>query len=338
MKKNIKVCENMVDSNKKRIHILATGGTIAGLADSPVDFLGYTAGAAGIERLLQRIPEINKLAELQAEDFCGIASENGNPELWLRIARRVDELLAAADVDGLVITAGTDTLEELAYFLNLLLKTAKPVVLVGAMRPLSAYGTDGPVNLYNAVAVAAAPESCGKGVLVVMNDTILSARGVTKQDSFRVHTFGGGDFGALGFVVAGDVHFAAAPYAKHTANTELFLADIAALPSVEIFYMSGGANARLLAAMADLGARGVVVAGFGNGSYSDAVGEELAGLIAAGVTCVVCSRTYTGFAKSTLPGLIAGSDLSPQKARVLLLVALACGKSTADIERYFKEY
>jgi L-asparaginase len=333
----------MTEMNKKRIHILATGGTIAGLADSPLDFLGYTAGAAGIESLLQSIPEIYELAELQVENFCGIASENGNPELWLRIARCADELLGSENVDGLVITAGTDTLEELAYFLNLLLKSEKPVVLVGAMRPLSAYGTDGPVNLYNAVSVASAADSCGKGVLVVMNDTILSARGVTKQDSFRVHTFGGGDFGTLGFVVAGDVHFTSAPWHKHTSHTELFLADIAAnspseLPKVEIFYMSGGADARLLTAMADLGAQGVVVAGFGNGTYSDAVGQELVGLIAGGVVCVVCSRTYTGFAKSNLPGLIAGSDLSPQKARVLLLAALACGKSAADIERCFREY
>jgi len=330
-----------MSKQKPKIHILASGGTIAGLAPSALDFLGYTAGAARVEAVLAKLPEINDLADLQVENFCQVASENADPELWLRLARRAQEILDAdggAAADALVITAGTDTMEELAYFLNLLLKTAKPVVLTGAMRPLSAYGTDGPVNLYNAVAVAAAPECRGKGVLLVMNDTILAARQAAKLDSFRLHTFGGGELGSLGHVVAGQVRLVGEPWHRHTLATELYLADIHKLPQVEIFYMSAGADARLLGAMADLGASGVVLAAFGVGTYSDAVAEQLHKLLARGVVCAVASRTQSGFTVSHLPGLLPAADLSPQKARILLLLALACGKNTTDIERYFNLY
>ncbi len=331
--------QNMItDKTKKKIFVLGSGGTIAGLAASPVDFMGYTAGAAGVDSLLNRVPEIDELAELETEDFCGIASENATPEVWLNLARRAEQILSADDVDGLVVTSGTDTLEEMAYFLNLVLDTAKPVVVVGAMRPLSAYGTDGPVNLYNAVAVAANPQSEGKGVLVVMNDTIISARGVNKQDSCRLNTMGGGDFGTLGYVVAGNVHFSAAPCQRHTHNSEFHLAEIRDLPPVDIFYMSAGVDARLLSAMADLGACGVVLAGFGNGTFSDSVGDQLHDLIDEGLVCVITSRCQTGLVHVTMPGLVAGGDLSPQKARVLLMLALAVGKTTEEIERCFTEY
>ncbi len=326
------------NSKKARLHLLGCGGTIAGLASSPLDFFGYTAGAAQVGAVLAKLPEIEALAEWQTEDFCQVGSENAGPELWLQIARRCSEVLQDEAVDGLVITSGTDTLEELAYFLHLLLKTDKPVVLTGAMRPLSAYGTDGPVNLYNAAAVAASPESRGKGVLLVMNDTIISARQATKQDSFRLHTFGGGEFGPLGYVAAGQVRFAALPWHCHTQTTEFYLADIHKLPQVEIFYMSGGADARLLSAMADLGASGVVLAGFGNGTFSDEVGEQLRLLIARGIVCAVASRTQSGFVVSHLTGLLPATDLSPQKARILLLLALACGKTSKDMERYFALY
>ncbi len=323
---------------KPHIHILASGGTIAGLADSRLDFFGYTAGAAKVESVLAELPEINDLADLQTENYCQVASENANPELWLGLARRAEEILQNELCDGLVITAGTDTMEELAYFLNLLLKTDKPVVVCGAMRPLSAYGTDGPVNLYNAVAVAKSPDSRGKGVLLVMNDTILAARQAAKLDSFRLHTFGGGELGTLGYVAAGQVRIVGAPWHRHTMATELHLSDIHKLPQVEIFYMSAGADARLLTAMADLGAAGVVLAGFGIGTFSDAVSEQLQKLQRRGVICAVASRTQSGFTVSHLPGLVAAADLSPQKARILLLLALACGKTPADIERYFTLY
>lgn len=320
------------------IHILACGGTIAGLAASPVDFMGYTAGAAGIDSLLAKIPEIAALAEITADDYCAIASENATPELWLGLARRAEELLAEDSVDGLVITTGTDTLEELAYFLNLLLPTEKPVVVAGAMRPLSAYGADGPVNLYNAVAVAADKAAFGKGVLVVMNDTIISARGVIKQDCSRLNTMGGGDFGTLGYVLAGEVRFCGAPCQRHTRNSEFRPAAVRELPPVAVFYMSAGADARLLDAMAGLGVRGVVVAALGNGTFSDAVGESLRALTARGITCVVTSRCQTGFARVAQRGLISGADLSPQKARLLLMLCLAQGLDEAAIARCFAEY
>lgn len=323
---------------KKKVYILASGGTIAGLAESPVDFMGYTAGAADINALMASIPEINELAEVETEDFCGIGSENATPELWLNLARRATDVLAENEVDGLVVTSGTDTLEELAYFLNLTLNTEKPVVVVGAMRPLSAYGADGPVNLYNAVAVAAAEDARKKGVLVVMNDTIISARGVTKLDTTRVHTMSGGDFGTLGYVAGGTVRFGAMPCGLHTFNSAIRLENIHDLPRVEIFYMSAGADARLLHAMADGGASGVVLAAFGNGTFSDSVGEALRDLQDMGVTCVVTSRCQSGFARVTMPGLIAGADFSPQKARILLMLCLAVNMSADDIVSAFNEY
>lgn len=323
---------------KKNVYILASGGTIAGIASSPLDFFGYTAGAAKIEDVIAKLPEVNELANLRSENFCQIASENADPELWLSIAQRAQQLLNSAQVDGLVITSGTDTLEELAYFLNLLLKTSKPVVLTGAMRPLSAYGTDGPVNLYNAVAVAAAEQSCGKGVLVVLNDTILPARGLRKQDSYRLHTFSGGEFGPLGYVAAGTVRFIAEPRAKHTMMTELNLEDIKNLPAVEVFYMYGGANASVLSFLAEQGINGLIIAGFGNGTFSEAVGKQVKKLLKQGVVCAAASRTQSGFAVSHMPGLLAAADLSAQQARILLLTALACGKSAAEIGVYFDTY
>lgn len=320
------------------VYILASGGTIAGLAESPVDFMGYTAGAADINALMNSIPEINDLANVTTEDFCGIGSENATPELWLNLARRAEDILAETDVDGLVVTSGTDTLEELAYFLNLTLNTQKPVVVVGAMRPLSAYGADGPVNLYNAVAVAASKAAAQKGVLVVMNDTIISARGVCKQDTSRLNTMGGGDFGTLGYVLAGNVRFVSAPCQRHTFNSKIRLADIHDLPPVDIFYMSAGADARLLNAMADMGASGVVVAAFGNGTFSDAVADRLRDIQDMGVTCVITSRCQTGYARTVLPGLIAGADFSPQKARLLLMLCLAVNMNSDEIEEAFVTY
>lgn len=323
---------------KKKIFILATGGTIAGIAQSPLDFFGYTAGSAKIEDILAKLPEIKDLADLAWEDFCQIASENADPKTWLAIARRAQQLLDSDAIDGLVITSGTDTLEEMAYFLNLLLKTAKPVVITGAMRPLSAYGTDGPVNLYNAVSVAASKQSAGKGVLAVLNDTILAARGLCKQDSYRLHTFGANEFGSLGYVAAGEVHFMAEPRPKHTLATELYIADIKELPAVEIFYMYGGANAALLRNLVAQNTKGLIVAGFGNGTFSDQVAGQLTSLMGQGIVCAVASRTRGGFAVSHLAGLLTAADLSAQQARILLLLGLACGKSKAEIKDYFWSY
>ncbi len=328
----------MENQKKKRVYVLATGGTIAGVADSPIDLLGYTAGAANINDLLGSIPEINSLVELRAEGFCGIASENGSPELWLSIARRAAEVLADPEVDALVLTSGTDTLEEMAYFLDIVLDNSKPVVVVGAMRPFSAYSPDGTVNLYNAVAVAIDAQSVGKGVLVVMNDTIMTVRGISKADSFRVHTFTGGEFGNLGWVAAGAVHYGALPLRLDRRDVLISLDAIAKPAKVEIFYMAGGVDARLLSCMADLGAQGVVVAGFGSGTLSDAVRAEIAKVQQRGMTVVLTTRARSGLVHGSLPGLIEGGDLTPQQARVLLMAALAAGLDEAAVARCFKIY
>lgn len=332
--------ENVLKADKKlkTVHILATGGTIAGMADSPIDLLGYTAGAASIRELLNSIPEINTLAKLRAETFCGIASENGSPELWISIAGRAAEILSDPEVDALVVTSGTDTLEEMSYFLDVVLDNSKPVVVVGAMRPFTAYSPDGTVNLHNAVAVATADESADKGVLVVMNDTIMTARGVSKADSFRVNTMTGGEFGTLGWVAAGDVHYGALPLRRSREGVRLDIAEIRQPAKVEIFYMAGGADARLMDCMAEMGAKGVVLAGFGSGTFSDAVRSEIEKLLARGIVVVLTSRARSGLVHSSLPGLIEAGDLTPQQARVLLIAALSAGFERATIKRCFEVY
>ena len=175
--------------------ILATGGTIAGTGATSTTTVGYTAAKVGVERLIEAVPELKKIANVRGEQVFQVASENMTNELWLKLGKRVNELLAQNDVDGIVITHGTDTLEETAYFLDLVVKSTKPVVLVGAMRPSTAISADGPVNLYNATLLAASKEAIGKGVLVALNDQINAGRDVTKTNTSTTDTFRTPDFG-----------------------------------------------------------------------------------------------------------------------------------------------
>ncbi|MBX9222095.1 asparaginase, partial [Campylobacter coli] len=187
---------------KSRIAILGTGGTIAGFIDSTIATTGYTAGAIDIDVLIKAVPQIRDLADISWEQIANIDSSNMCDEIWLRLAKKIAKLFAEG-IDGVVITHGTDTMEETAYFLNLTIKSDKPVVLVGAMRPSTAISADGPKNLYNAVALVANKEAKNKGVMVAINDKILSARGVVKTHSLNVDAFSSPDFGDLGYIVDG---------------------------------------------------------------------------------------------------------------------------------------
>ena len=191
----------------KKIKILATGGTIAGKAASSTQLTGYTAGAYSVDDLLASVPALGELAQISGEQLCNIDSSSITDALLLRLAQRCNELLAQEDVDGVVITHGTDTMEETAFFLNLTVKSDKPVVLVGAMRPATAVSADGPLNIINAVKTAVCAESAGQGVLVVMNDEIYGGRDVMKTNTANVATFKAPNGGALGCIVGGEVRY-----------------------------------------------------------------------------------------------------------------------------------
>ena len=220
---------------RPNVHILATGGTIAGAGQSATQS-NYEAGKVAIETLIAAVPEMKNVADVQGEQVVKIGSQDMNDEVWLKLAKRVNELLAKDDVDGIVITHGTDTMEETAYFLNLTVKSDKPVVLVGAMRPSTAMSADGPMNLYNAVVTASDPASKGRGVMVAMNDTVLDARDVTKTNTTGVQTFASPNFGPLGYIHNGKIDYQRSPARLHTSKTPFDVSKLDKLPQVGIVY------------------------------------------------------------------------------------------------------
>lgn len=251
---------------KSRIAILGTGGTIAGFIDSTIATTGYTAGAIDIDVLIKAVPQIRDLADISWEQIANIDSSNMCDEIWLRLAKKIAKLFAEG-IDGVVITHGTDTMEETAYFLNLTIKSDKPVVLVGAMRPSTAISADGPKNLYNAVALVANKEAKNKGVMVAINDKILSARGVVKTHSLNVDAFSSPDFGDLGYIVDGKVFFYNNVTKAHTKNAPFDVSKLTSLPKVDILYSYSNDGSGVAAkALFEHGTKGIVVAGSGAGS------------------------------------------------------------------------
>lgn len=256
-------------SDLPNISILATGGTIAGSSASATDTTGYKAGAIAIETLINAVPQIKEVADISGEQIVKISSNNMTTATLLKLAKRVNELLAKDSVDGIVITHGTDTLEETAYFLNLVVKSNKPVVLVGAMRPATAISADGPMNLLNAVRVAVNKASVGKGVLVAMNDEINGARDVTKTNTTNVATFKAPELGRLGYIVGGKVMYFNASTRRHTKASEFDISKLNTLPRVDIVYSHVDDDGVLTKAAVAAGAKGIVHAGTGNGSIHE---------------------------------------------------------------------
>jgi L-asparaginase len=323
--------------------VLATGGTIAGAAGSDVQ-AGYTSGQVGVEQLLAAVPQARKLAHLRGEQISNIGSQDMTDDVWLKLARRVNELTATPDVDGVVITHGTDTIEETAYFLNLVVRSRKPVVLTAAMRPSTALSADGPLNFYNAVGVAADPDAAGRGVLVVINDWIHGASSLTKTNTTAVQTFLSPLRGLVGTVSYGDCEFYRGAVGKNTVDSEFSLDGVTALPRVDILMAHEGMDGALIDAAVAAGAKGVVIAGVGNGNMTKAAVETLAKHAQKGVVCVRSSRVATGRVGRNVEidddklGLIASDDLNPQKARVLLRLALLKPRPAAELQRLFLEY
>jgi len=325
------------------IVVLATGGTIAGAASTNVQ-AGYTSGQVGVEQLIAAVPEAKKLANLRGEQVSNIGSQDMNDEVWLKLANRVNAVAAQPDVAGIVITHGTDTIEETAYFLDLVVKSRKPVVLTAAMRPATALSADGPLNFFNAVAVAANKDAAGKGVLVVINDWIHDAESLTKTSTTAVQTFMSPLEGLIGTVAYGQVTWNRGPIGKHTVNSEFSLQGVTALPRVDIIMAHENMDGALINAAVAGGAKGIVIAGVGNGNMTKAAVDALAAQAKKGIVCVRSSRVPTGRIGRNVEleddklGFVASLDKNPQKARVLLRLALLKQRPLADVQRLFNEY
>ena len=268
-----------------------------------------------------------------------------NNEYWLKLAKRINELLAQDDVDGIVITHGTDTIEETAYFLNLVVKSRKPVVIVGAMRPSTAISADGPVNLYNATILAASEAAVGKGVLVVLNDQINGAREVTKTNTANADTFRSWELGFLGYMQDNKPHFYRQSTRRHTADTEFDVSKLDALPAVDIVYGYANMNRTAVDAFVAAGDKGIIHAGVGDGSLArPAVEPALIDARKKGVIIVRSSRVGNGIvarngeAKDDDLDFVVSDTLNPQKARILLMLALTKTNNTKEIQRMFYTY
>jgi L-asparaginase len=325
------------------IVILATGGTIAGAGASSTGS-AYTSGQVKIEAMIDAVPNIRTLANLKGEQIANVGSQDMSVKVWLDLAKRINELLKGNDCDGVVITHGTDTQEETAFFLNLVVKSDKPVVLTGSMRPSTALSADGPLNMYNAVALAASPNAKGYGVMVLMNDEIHSAHAVKKMMSTPVQTFQSPDEGMLGTVIFGDVTFFHKPHGLYTLNSEFSVDGVKELPRVDIVYGCADMSADLIDIMVKAGAKGIVIAGVGDGNMNAGTLEAAKKATKAGITVVRATRVpigavlINGEVNDKEFGTICSDELNPQKARVLLMLALLKKRSWEDMQKLFIEY
>ena len=323
--------------------ILATGGTIAGAAATGTQS-GYTSGAVTIDAMLQAVPGIKELANVKGEQISNVGSQDMSFEIMLKLASRINELAPTAGVDGFVITHGTDTMEETAYFLNLVVKTDKPVVLVGSMRPSTAVSADGPLNLYNGVGVAVDPKARGRGVLLVMNDWIHAAHSLTKTSTTSVQTFMSPLRGLVGVAAYGKNDYYSTPPWKHTTKSEFSAAGVTKLPRVDIIYACADMSPDLIDSAAANGAKGIVIAGVGNGNMNKASLDAAARVAKKGVVVVRSSRVATGNVGRNVEvsddelGLIASDELNPQKARILLALALLKTRTPKELQNLFYEY
>lgn len=326
-------------ANLPRVAVLATGGTIAGQADTRAAN-AYNAGAVGAQQLVQAVPGIDKLARLSTEQVASIGSQDMNDKVWFALARRIQEIFDRNEADAVVITHGTDTLEETAFFLDNVLHTDKPVVIVGSMRPSTATSADGPSNLYEAVEVAASPSARGRGVLVVLDDQIQSARWTTKTNTTSVQTFVSPDTGPIGFVDPASVRFVAPAYQPDSRKYPLPSGE--ALPRVEIVYSHANMDAVQIDNAIANKAKGIVLAGVGDGNTSKPALEALQRAAKQGIVVVRSTRVGSGFVNRNVEvnddtsGFAVSLDLNPQKARVLTQLLIANGiTQPAEVQKAF---
>jgi len=330
-------------ARKPNIVILATGGTIAGAAATGTQ-AGYTSGAVGIDTMVAGVPGITDLASIKGEQISNVGSQDMSFQILLTLAKRINELAKSAGVDGFVITHGTDTMEESAFFLNLTVKTDKPVVMVGSMRPSTAVSADGPLNLYNAVGVAADPQAKGRGVLVVMNDWIHGAHSLTKTSTTAVQTFMSPVRGLVGTANYGKNDFYTTPQWKHTTQTEFDISQVTQIPGVDLIMAYLDMPGDPIDAAVAAGAKGIVIAGVGNGNMTKAAVTAAANAVKKGVVVVRSSRVVTGNVGRHVElnddqlVFIASDELNPQKSRILLSLALLKPHTPAQVQEMFRVY
>ena len=322
------------------IHLLTTGGTIAGKGQVGKTS-GYQAGSLSTDRLLETLPPLPPHIHLSMEQICSIDSNEVDDHLWLSLVRRINEL-ASSDIDGFVITHGTDIMDETAYFLNLTVKTEKPVILTGAMRPSTAASADGPLNLYQAIHLASRPEAAGKGVLVCFCDSIYSGRDVQKVNTYKTDAFNEQDLSCLGYMRDEECYFMNQSLAVHTTASCFDVSELTALPRVDVLSFYAGAPADALDYYA-AHARGIVIAGTGSGNYSSAWKNKIAELEPHGIPVVRASRIGHGIVSrdphfEASANCIPSYTLPPQKARILLSLALTVTNSYDEIEQIFRKY
>ena len=328
------------------VRVIATGGSIAGIGPHRLDYTLYSelGDHLTIQESLARIPEVNDIAEVRGEDLISVGSTAIGPTQWLAMASRIHRIFEdEPHVAGMVMTHGTATLEETAYLLHLTIKSSKPVVVTGAMRPPTALGTDADINLLDAVRIAASPHAAGQGVLTVLNNEIQSAREVTKTNTLRVETFKPNELGYLGYADSdGEVVFYRSPTRKHTTSTAFDISGLAALPRVDIVYAYAGADGLLVDAVRNHGSDGLVLVGFGAGTYPPQFLEAGAEAVKAGTPVVLASRAIAGRVIMTpgkaKQGFISSDNLLPQKARILLMLALTVTHDREKIQEMFLEY
>lgn len=321
--------DSAAPSRVPRVRLIATGGTISNRA----------GGRLTAEELIKAVPELPRYASPEFEQFANTASSQLTLDQWLDLSRRINELFRGDDAPaGVVVTSGTDTLEELAYFLNLTVRDERPVVVVGSMRNPSTLGYEGAANLLEGFRVAADPASKGRGVMVVLNDEINAAREVTKSDALRLQTFQTRGYGLLGVVDRDRVVFYRRVERRHTADSEFDVASITALPRVDVLLTYQGASGDLITAAVDAGARGIVMATAGAGAMSGTQGQGVRDVAAKGVPVVITTRTGSGRISGGRGTTIAGEDLAPIKARILLMLALTKTQDVGELRRIFQEY
>ena len=328
------------------VRVIGTGGSIAGIGPDRMDFILYPeiGDHITIQQSLDRVPEIQDFAEVRSEDLVSVGSTAIGAAQWLGLARRINAIFKdETDVAGVAVTHGTATLEETSYFLHLTVKSQKPVVITGAMRPPTALSTDSDLNLLDAVRTAASPDAVGLGVLTVLNNEIQCGRDVTKASTFRVETFRPNELGFLGYADSdGKVVFYRAPLRRHTVDTPFMVDDMTVLPRVDIVYAYAGADGLLVDAVRNNRSDGLVLAGFGGGTFPPAVVEAAVRLVDDGIPVVLATRSTAGRVVTTPKkeeqGFLVSDNLLPQKARILLMLGLTVTKDRHELQQMFYDY
>jgi L-asparaginase len=328
------------------VRVIGTGGSIAGVGPNRIDFILYPeiGDHITIQQSLDRVPEIQDIAEVRSEDLVSVGSTAIGAAEWLALARRINQIFRdETDVAGVAITHGTATLEETSYFLHLTVKSTKPVVITGAMRPPTALSTDSDLNLLDAVRTAACPEAVGLGVLTVLNNEIQCGRDVAKASTFRVETFRPNELGFLGYADSdGKVVFYRAPLRRHTVDTPFMVDDMTTLPRIDIVYSYAGADGLLVDAVRNNRSDGLILAGFGGGTFPPAVIDAAVKLVEDGIPVVLATRSTAGRVvitpKKEEQGFIVSDNLLPQKARVLLMLGLTVTQDRHELQQLFYHY